>query len=359
MKILLLGFTIILLSACTYQANENTDLELVFSDSTYQLTGVAVSKSGRLFTNYPDWKGPHQYALVEVMPVTRVAPYPNDTMNTWKPGENGMTKWVCVQAINIDDQNNMWVVDPASPLQKGVYNNSQKLVEINLDQNTVQRIYPLKGVTDNKSYINDVRVDTRSQYAYITNSSEGGIVVVDLKTGKARQVLQGNESVIADTSYGLVVDHHEMKKNNSVFRANADGLALTADGKYLYYKPLTDNKLYRIETRYLKDSTLSVKELSAKVEKLGSFCSTDGMACDKKGNLYLGDVENNRIVKISPDLKMSTLIQDERLVWPDSYQITDDGYLYISCSEINKEPQYNEGIDKRTIPYAIYRIQLP
>jgi len=44
----------------------NNQLELVFSDDTYQLTGVAVSKEGRLFTNYPLWPGPHKYDVVEV-----------------------------------------------------------------------------------------------------------------------------------------------------------------------------------------------------------------------------------------------------------------------------------------------------
>ncbi|MFC5538508.1 hypothetical protein ACFPQ1_29640 [Rhodocytophaga aerolata] len=31
----------------------NTQLEQVFSDDTYQLTGMAVSKDGRVFTYYP------------------------------------------------------------------------------------------------------------------------------------------------------------------------------------------------------------------------------------------------------------------------------------------------------------------
>jgi len=33
--------------------DKQPELELQFSDNTYQLTGVAISKQGRLFTNYP------------------------------------------------------------------------------------------------------------------------------------------------------------------------------------------------------------------------------------------------------------------------------------------------------------------
>ena len=83
------------------------------------------------------------------------------------------------------------------------------------------------------------------------------------------------------------------------------------------------------------------------------------MIFDKNGNLYLGDYQNYTIVKIGRDHGKEDLMEDERLIWPDSYAITDDGYLYISCSQINKEPDYNEGENKRTTPYAIYRMKLP
>ena len=44
----------------------NLTLEEVFADSTYQLTGVAVSPDGRLFTNYPYWLEKHRYSVVEL-----------------------------------------------------------------------------------------------------------------------------------------------------------------------------------------------------------------------------------------------------------------------------------------------------
>ena len=83
------------------------------------------------------------------------------------------------------------------------------------------------------------------------------------------------------------------------------------------------------------------------------------MIFDQSGNLYLGDLEQHRIVKIDQNLKMTTVVQDSRLLWPDSYAISSDGYLYISCSQINLGPDFNNGVSKRTTPYTIYRIKLP
>ena len=138
---------------------------------------------------------------------------------------------------------------------------------------------------------------------------------------------------------------------------NSDGIALTPDGAWLYYKPLTDDKLYRIKTEYLRNFNMADPDLGGKVEDLGHFASTDGMIFDKNENLYFGDPQHYRLLKIDKNLKMTILIQDQRLIWPDSYAIA-DGYLYVSCSQIQKQPEYNNGVNKRTSPYTVYRIKL-
>jgi len=280
-------------------------------------------------------------------------------MNTWKDGDDGKNKWVCVQAVYIDDTDVMWVVDPACPFMEKVYENSHKLVKINLQTNSIEKVYWFEGVASEKSYINDVRVDTQRGFAYLTNSNEGGIVVVDLSSGQITQVLANHYSVKSDGEFNFIIDGKEFSKKGEPAKMHSDGIALTPDGLYLYYKPLTDNKLYRIKTQYLRNRILSDEELENEVEDLGAFVNTDGMICDKKGNLYLGNLQEASIVQITPDLKITTIVQDEKLIWPDSYSISDDDYLYISCSQIQKQPDYNDGENKRTSPYTIYRMKLP
>jgi sugar lactone lactonase YvrE len=339
--------------------NTSVKMEQVFTDPTYQLTGVAISAKSRLFTNYPLWSATYKNALVEVLPGNKTQPYPDAAMNSWKPGESGKNKWVCVQAVYIDDQDVMWVIDPAAPKLDKVYQQSFKLVKINLNTNKVERTYTFEGVADEHSYLNDVRVDTKRQFAYITNSGTGGIVVVDLKSGKARQLLQNHYSVHSDKDFKFIIDGKELQQDGQPVKFDSDGIALSPDGNLLYYKPLTDNKLYRIKTEFLRNDTLSAQRLKGYVEDLGKYVVTDGMEFDKKGNLYLGDPQNSSIVKISPDLKMTTLVKDARLIWPDSYSVSKDGYLYVSCSQIQKTPEHNAGVNKRTTPYAIYKIKLP
>jgi sugar lactone lactonase YvrE len=202
-----------------------------------------------------------------------------------------------------------------------------------------------------------VRIDVSKNFAYLSESKGGGIIVVDLASGEMRRVLSTHYSVKSDPNYKFIIDGRELMKEGKPVKINSDGIALTPDGNWIYYKPLTDDKLYRIRTEFLRDFGMSETELEKKVEDLGHFATTDGMMFDGSGNLYMGDLQNYRILRISPDHKMTTLIKDDRLIWPDSYSIA-DGQLYISCSQIQKQPEYNNGVNKRTSPYTVYKMRL-
>jgi hypothetical protein len=115
------------------------------------------------------------------------------------------------------------------------------------------------------------------------------------------------------------------------------GIAVSREGRLFTNYPL-----------WSKNHQLSVIEISG----------NDGMEIDRSGNVYLGDLQKHRIIRIDTTLKMNVIIQDDRLIWPDSYQISQDNFLYISCSQIDKQPDFNEGINKRTSPYMIFKIKL-
>ncbi|HYH13821.1 MAG TPA: L-dopachrome tautomerase-related protein, partial [Flavisolibacter sp.] len=332
-------------------------LELVYLDSTYQLTGVAKEEGGYMWVNYPRWSDTYRYGVVRVTGTNMREPYPDSIMNKWQTGQAGTNKWVCVQSVYVDDSSRLWVLDPAAPKMENIQAGGAKLVRINKATGATERTYSFNGVIPDSAYMNDVRVDVQRNVAYLTESKGGGIVVLDLNSGKARRVLHNHYSVKSDTLFRFVIDGQELMKEGKPVKINSDGIALTPDGAWLYYKPLTDNKLYRVRTEDLRNASLTDAALASRVEDLGRFTTTDGMIFDKVGNLYLGDLQNYSIVRIDKDHKMTTLVKDQRLLWPDSYAIA-DGYLYITCSQIHKQPEYNNGVNKRTSPYTVYRLKL-
>lgn len=368
-----LAMALVSLAACKKSPNQvnsksenevstekNAQLEEVFSDSTYQLTGVAVAEDNRVFVNYPYWLDTHSYSVVEVKDGKPV-PYPDAEWNSFKKGEDGQNKFVTVQSVVTDDKGFLWVVDAAGIGLGKVYQHSSKVVKINLTNNKIEKIYRFPdNVVSEDVYINDIRVDNENGFAYLTNSNTGGIVVLNINTGASRLVLANSPSVKSDPNYHFSPLGTELKKGDgSLLKVNSDGIALTPDNQYVYYKPLTDNRFYRIKTELLRDFKTTEAVLNKSVEDLGKFITTDGMIFDKKGNLYLGDLEKNSIVKITPDLKMRTIVKDdERLIWPDSYSISDDGYLYISNSQIQLMSWFHNGKDRFKKPFKVFRIKI-
>jgi sugar lactone lactonase YvrE len=355
-RISFVALLLIAMASCKKDRSKSNELELVFSDNTYQLTGVAKEPGGRLWVNYPRWSEIYKYAVVTAEGSV-ATPYPDESYNSWNTGENGMNKWVCVQSVYIDDNAGLWILDPSAPMQKTIQGGGAKLVKMNKTTNQPERTYSFMGILPDTAYVNDVRIDVQRNFAYLTESKGGGLIVVDLVSGNMRRVLSSHYSVKSDPAYKYIIDGRELMKDGKIVKINSDGIGLTPDGNYIYYKPLTDDKLYRIKSEYLRDFTLSESDLGGKVEDLGHFASTDGMIFDKAGTLYFGDPQNYSIIKISPDHKMTTILKDERLIWPDSYSIA-DGYLYISCSQIQKQPDYNGGVNRRNSPYTIYRLKI-
>ena len=332
----------------------------VFQDGLSQFTGVAVSKTGRMFVNYPRWQGPHEFDVVEVQSNGIAQPFPDKEWNSWHKDESGSNKWVCVQAVYVDDKDSLWVVDPAAPEMDTVQGNGAKLVRIDLKSNAVSRVYNFSELAGKNSYLNDVRVDTVSNIAYLTESKDGGIVVLDTQTGNARMVLRKAPSVISDPNHQLMVGGGELQRNGKPMKVNSDGIALSPDRQWLYFKPLSDTKLYRIHTSDLRDALATGADVSSKVQDLGAnFTTSDGMIFDPRGNLYLSDMEHDAIVQVTPALKLQVIAHDPKLLlWPDTFSWSPDGWLYVSCSQIQNMAWFHNGRSARNTPYQILKLKV-
>lgn len=109
--------------------------------------------------------------------------------------------------------------------------------------------------------------------------------------------------------------------STSPFRLASDGIAISPDGKMLFYCPLTSRQLYSISTESLRDRTIPDFKLSDLVQYWGEKGASDGMITDAIGNVYAGDYENDSIRKILPNGIMETIAHDPRILWPDTFSI--------------------------------------
>jgi sugar lactone lactonase YvrE len=95
------------------------------------------------------------------------------------------------------------------------------------------------------------------------------------------------------------------------------------------------------------------------VKMIGETGVSHGMIADAKGNIYLSDSPNKAIKYFTPDGQLKTLVRDKRLIWPDTFAIGPDGYLYVTASQLNRSKKYNNGVDKTDYPYRLFKVKLP
>jgi sugar lactone lactonase YvrE len=327
-----------------------------------QITGVAVSHQGRIFVCFPRWDTDPRYSVAELLPDGSLRPYPDMEWNRWGKDESGHPEahFVSVQSVSIDADDFLWVLDPASPGFKGVVAGGAKLLKINLANDRVERVIPFNAAAaPRSSYLNDVRIDPDGDFAYITDSGDGCVVVVDLTSGAIRRRLESDPSTKAEQGYAPVIGGKELRdENGRVPQIHADGIAIDSSGEHLYYHALTARTLYRIQTSFLKDFKLPEGELAGHVEKVAETGAVDGMLMDSDDNLYFTALEENAIKRLRPDGSIETIVQDNLIHWPDSMDISPDDYLYVTASQIDRMPRFNHGRDGRVIPYRMFKIWL-
>jgi sugar lactone lactonase YvrE len=345
------------------QANFGPSLETVKTFDDFKLVGLGVSKDGRIFASAPAAQSGNK--LIEIDSKTSsTSPYPDQNWNTIGPDTDH--EWVVPQAMWVDRADHLWVLDSGRTTITSTGPSAKpKLVEFDLITNKVIRSYSFNDVVAPADSLNDVRIDLVRGYAYLTNiGNRGSLVVLNLNSGESRQVLVGDRSAFADPQQHLMINGQpaESAAGNTV-AIHADGIAMSPDGEWVYYRPLTDHNYWRVPVSALIDAHLTAAELSSKVQFLGTAELTGGLIMDQQKTLYGGDLEHGTIVALDLDpatqnLKSHLFVSSPgHLSWADGFAIS-QGYLYIADSHLWEQPSFKNHLPSSG-PFAIFRVKLP
>jgi sugar lactone lactonase YvrE len=346
-------------------------LEVVTTFNGPMPTGVTVANNGRIFVNFPKWGDHVEYSVAEVE-AGKVIPYPSVEINQYKNGDNQADKLISVQSVVVDPGGTrLWILDTGSigfgPTSIG----GPKLIAVDLKSNTIiKKIIFSADVALPTTYLNDVRFDLRhgaEGMALITDSASNGpngIIVVDLATGKSWRRLNDHPSTKPDPILLPVVEGEILQMRipgqpPTKFAVGADGIAISPDGKTLYYCPLTSRHLYSASVDALTDRSKSDAEVAATVKDLGEKGGAgDGLESDAQGRVYLSDYEHNAIRRWSLNGEIETLVHDPRMLWPDTLSLALDRYLYFTSNQIERQAVFHNGKDFRQQPYVLFRVKV-
>jgi sugar lactone lactonase YvrE len=336
-------------------------------------TGVTVSHKGRIFVNFPKWGDDVQFTVAEIKNGQAIA-YPNDAINRTDPNDHAKAL-VSVQSVVIDPADRLWILDTGSPLFKPTKYGGPKMVcvDLNNDQIIKQILFP-QDVALSTTYLNDVRFDLRrgkEGMAFITDSAQkgpNGIIVVDLASGDSWRKLNDHSSTKAEDlqTFLPIVEGRpflEAQPDGSAKQGagmGSDGIAISADGKRLYYCPLGSRKLYSVDTDSLADRSIDDQKVSSTVIDEGDRGgASDGLESDSAGYIYSTNYEHNAILRRQDHGDLwETVVHDPRLLWPDTLSLALDGYLYVTANQLHRQARYQKGKDLRRKPYTLFRTQI-
>lgn len=328
-------------------SGDGTLRELASGDR--QWTGVAISKIGRTFVTYPRWRSGVMTSVAELMSDGSVRPYPSARWNQSDWRKIPRDRFVAVQSVYADARGSLWILDTGNPEFQGVIPGAPKLVQVDLKQDRVVRVYRFDASAVRKnSYLNDVRIDEKSSVAYLSDSGDGAILVLNLRTGSVRRLLDAHPSTEAEDT-DVLIQGSPWRVNGEQFRVHIDGIALNPKGSYLYYQALTGRTLYRVPTDALRNPKIASKDLGKRVEKFISTFPVDGMFFGIDGKLYLSSLEDSSIKRVTPEKTIEVVVQHPELAWPDSFTLTSRGTIAVSTARIH------EG-DAPHGPYRIFEI---
>ena len=322
----------------------------------------AVTPDGRVFFTMHPLNRP-TYKLMEARNGVGV-PFPDP--------QTSQTAFDNPLGIHAARDGTLWILDMGSYAGPAAWPATRppRLIGWDLGANRPARILPLPpAVLRDNSWPQDFALDDAHQVAFIADSMRRNItrddppalIILDLRTGAARRVLDGIPSFQPDPlpaatlKSGLLLARGTDGGEHTV-EFGLDPITIDAANTWLYWGPGSGFGLYRARTADLENPALSSAELARRVERYADKAASDGITIDDAGNVYVTDIIRGAIGVSSPD-GYKVLAQDPRMIWPDGLAMGPGGWVYVTLSQFGRMPLVNDGQDKGTPPYLVMRVR--
>lgn len=336
------------------------DLEIV-ANLPIPPGNLAVSESGRIFFNFHPEFNPSPTKVAELIKGT----------DSWIPFPNAEFQSKIITVLSLRIHNDiLWLLDFA---QHGLLG-KPKLYGflLSTDELIVEHIFA-RHIAGTGSMLNDFQIDPSGKYIYIADTSIVGytpaIVIYSIEKDRSYRILSSHPSLLGNSIF-FNVSGTVVKFGPFGLKVHVDSIALSRDGKSLYYGAVTSPNLYLIPTKSLikimeqEDTFISInikndninliqrltKEISNEIRLVSSEKPvTDGLSTDNLGNIWLTAFEHSSIVIARPlktddnsfsgrneeIFEMIKVVQSTRLLrWPDGLCFGSDG-LYITNSALH------------------------
>jgi hypothetical protein len=336
-----------------------------YVNTTKILLGKMKVHNGIIFCNLPRVKNnkteEKEPTFLQLNEKGEKIQWPNEAMNNI----SGCSHFLSVVDFDFGDENNIYILDEGDVGLKCPI----KLYEYNITNNEqLQSITILERNSSNQNIsLNNFVIDTINDYIYISyfnNISNNGSIKREL--GFISKKLKDNDSLASiidlydlnDIKYLYDAKYSFRKSKNIVVEINKlkANIALSCDGKYLFFSPLASRMIFSILTEDIRKGNITKNMINeAYKHDLASAMITGNLR-----SLYFVGVENKKLYiegQIDNDLsifdyKGFDVRENKSMNWVTAMSI-DNGYLYINSIKSVKNKTTGRG-RSQTTSYIAY-----
>jgi hypothetical protein len=353
MKKLPIGIALLIVAGTAMSHPYSAAKLTVAAESRAMIWNATVVEQGRIFVSAPRWSGSKGPQLAVLDKHGNPTAYPDAAWNAWTPGKDAAAAFVNVNALH-HERGEIFAIDTGSPTFGGdPLPGAAKVVRIDLRSGKVVRVYLLPpDIARPGSYVDDIRI--HGDNAYLTDAGKPGLIVLDLKNGAARRVLDGAPSTTASDRPIVTDGKTLLAPDGKPLKVNSDPMELSPDGRYLYFGPL-NGPWSRIETRWLDDPSADV---GSHVEPWADLPPVGGTAMAPNGDLYFTDLAENAVKRRTADGRIETVVRDPRLHWVDAPYLDGKGTLWLPVPQLDRVALFHHGASKIVWPIQLFRLSL-
>lgn len=306
---------------------------------------ISVSPGGRVFmSTHLAYGGKHR--MVELLPDDQFEPYPEFDFH---PKINAVLGTV------VDEHNILWFLDT-------IWGKDAigRVIGWSIEKNQLHKIFYIARPIVNNAYIlNDLAVDRKNNAIYITETADANtsaLLVVNLKTGLVRRVLDGSLATTPENK-DIVIDNEVLYMQGKPARIGVNPITIDINYEWLYFAPMSSNKLYRISTKALNDESLTPPALEKQIEFYANKPMSDGITIDANNNIYISDLQNHAIGIVNANREYSTLYQNNNtLSWVAGFAAAGNLGILAVSNKAHNSPAFN---NKKPTPNEFYIMQFP
>lgn len=306
--------------------------------------GFKTDRDGNYYLSVPRW-APGIPATVNKIVIVDGKPYLSAYPNWEMNATNNPAALQSVLGWEIDELNRAWFLDQGHIQGAPCKDGAQKIACWDITANELVESIPVPNeiASYKASFLNDLMVDNLNGFVYIADSGifsdplQGGVIIYNMKTKELRRVLHQHESTQDAPDYWFKIAGKPVWRDRPM-RTGADGIALSADRRTLYWCPLTSRHLYCVDASLLQDFRTPQEEIEKAVVDLGDKgTNTDGMGADNQGLIYYTMLEGQGIGIFDPsDRTYETFVTDDRMIWVDGMTFDNKGYLLFNNNRLHE-----------------------